>query len=197
MATGSLNITVSSRGFEQRLGAIAGVARSPMTGAERRETRLALRASVGRDWRARAWHTPTGGVRPWKPVNQPPFGTYQKSNPPLRRYLRAWQGGPGGFEKSTPTSVQIGVRLPGAAAHRGSFGSFIGERVTLIKARRRTGSGKLRMQLFLGLEYGVWIGEAKLLSGLELHSRPHATKNPELVKQLADIQERHLLKAGT
>ena len=195
MAKGRFQFSVRSQSFEERLLAISKVAKAPMTGKEQRETRLALRASVGRDFRARAWHTPTGSVRKWRPVR--PFGTRQPSSPPLRRYLRAWQGGPGGFERSTLTSVEIGVRLPGAAAHRGSFGSGVFERVTLIKARRRTASGKLRMQLFLGLEYGVWIGEAKLLSGLELHSRPHATANPELTRQLRDIQQRALIEAGT
>ena len=197
MARGEFRFDMRSEGFEERLLAISKTAKAPMTGAERRASRLALRASVARDFAARAWHTPTGGIRPWKQVNVPPFGTYQPSNPPLRRYRRAWLGGAGGFEKNTPTSVQIGVRLPGAAAHRGSFGSFIGERVTLIKAKKRTSSGRLAMFFFFLNEYGVALGEKKLLSGMELHSRPHATANPELTRQLRDIQQRNLLTAGT
>lgn len=149
----------------------------PLAGRARKPAAQALRDSVLRDFSRGGHHGPSGGFTPWPAAKS--FGDCEPSSRTL--------GGTGGSiglawakarEIPSANGVAIIAEHPGMRAHLEG---------ALIKAKKRTASGKLAMQVFLGMKCGVWIGEAKLLSGLEIPARPFASKNPDLARDLERI----------
>ncbi len=94
----------------------------------------------------------------------PPAKTLQSSG----SYRAAWLGrGAGAVTRIEPFRFVIGADPQVFPQVR----VFQRDRPTVVRARRRTVTGKLAMQLYLGFTYGVWISERKLLAGLVNHPR--------------------------
>lgn len=112
-----------------------------------------------------------GSAQPWIRTKAffacpPPPATLRRSGV----LLSAWQGrSSASLTLVTPGSVIIGVRdsiLPYARV-------FQALSPTRVVARRRTRSGRLAMQLALGLgPCKAWLSEGRLLSGLVISPRP-------------------------
>lgn len=111
----------------------------------------------------------TRGVTSWPATK--PFGS---CSPPSSTLVKggdlhsAWVGRhQGSINDPRPHSVTIGVR--GSVIHYAS----IHQRGGLVKAKTRTSSGRLLMQLALGLgECQIWFTEGRLLRGFRIPPRP-------------------------
>ncbi|MEM1181173.1 MAG: hypothetical protein AAGM22_22715 [Acidobacteriota bacterium] len=179
------------------LGKLLDAFKAPFRGMERQGVK-AMRKSVASEFAGRYWHTPQGRKIPWAPSK--PFGRRPAGSPlggPGGSLAQAWAGSAGGFEVMGPERLAIGVDMPFAALHRGGAGTSADLRETRIKAKRIGAQGKPAMHWRLGMEFGVWISPAKLLTeGLSIPSRPHATSNPELADALAGRLLDNLLGAS-
>ena len=133
----------------------------------------------------------SGGLGTWAP--RKPFGARPGSASPMNRtgaYRRAWtKAGPASVTIYGEKNLTIGVDsiiFPMMAAHQSGARSF------RVRASARTSKGRLKMQMLLGLTYGVWMPEAKLIAGLEIPTRPvrmtqgiEASLSRELARYLA------------
>lgn len=173
-----------------------------------------VRNRVALEFLHRVWYMPGGGVRPWKPVK--PFGNVAGEDGSLgpgkggRRplintgaYFNALQGrGAGSITRVTAKTLVVGVdasMYPQAKYLRGGTGATIkvSDWITRPRARiatARKGRGSYvrmwKMWWLLGIKYGVWLSEATLRRGLRLTPRPHLTRHPELVRQMAALIQR-------
>jgi len=180
----TLSVTVNFK--DALLGRARQILGAPLSGERGAAAIKAVRKSVAREFRQLGWSKPGGGVQRWKPVK--PFGDKPGGGPPLGgsggSLARAWAGGRGGFTTTSRDRVSVGITHPGAAVHRGGDGTDAGNRITLIRPKRFGKGGVPLMFWALGLGKGAWISFKKLKKGLEVPSRPHATSNPELVREL-------------
>lgn len=135
----------------------------------------------------------SGGWWRWPPVIQ--FGSRAPGPSPLVQtgaYRAAWLGGSGGVSRVSAKSVAVGVslrRFPGASAHQKDPGA-----TTRIRAKRMSRDGKTTaMRLYLGLTFGVWISDRKLLGeGLSVPARP-VRIGRVMIERAAEFMRRYLL----
>lgn len=145
----------------------------PLAGRARPLIVRSLKKSVRRDFARGGHHGPAGFV-PWPKAVQ--FGDCAPSSRTLGgtagRYAQAWKNA-----RVVPSrnSVTLVATEPGMRLHR--FGG-------LVKAKKRTASGRLAMVVFLGLNCGAWISERKALAGLRIPKRPFADKNAQLARDI-------------
>lgn len=143
--------------------------------------------SVGAQLQAQAWHSPSGAIVPW--VKTKPFGTRPQ---PLRtllstgRYRTALDsGGSGAVEVREPLRFGIGLD-PSEFPQWPVFQKRDGPTVIRAKSSHRTRSGRLAMQVFLGLAFKVWLSERKLLvEGLVVHPR-RVDINPVMKRRVVE-----------
>lgn len=187
MGTVSLKLTAAPA--LRRLAAMSSAAREPMGGDAGRQVVAAIRSSVAKEFAGGYWLTPQGGKRQWKSVH--PFGTRRVGDPlggSSGSLARAWAGGAGGFSRSTARTAEVGVRMAGAAVHRGGGGARVALRETHIRAKKIGKGGRPAMHWLLGMKYGVWMSPEKLRTqGVAVPSRPHATRNPDLNREIIRI----------
>ena len=165
-------------------GGVLKVLEAPMGDGRGIQVTRALRESVAKEFSAGAHSLPGGGSAPWDENVQ--FGTRVLPDTPLGgpggSLARAWAGSSvNGFqsvEESASNRVLIGVDHPSAQIHRG--GSEAVDRTTTIDLT-------VKAAAFLRHEYQV-----DTEAGDEVHipSRPHATTNPELEKDIVAIFQR-------
>lgn len=124
--------------------------------------------SVDEQFTRQALDSAREGRRPWEPVGD--FGSRSAPSSALHRtggLRRAWRGQhSASITQITPTSVTIGVRgrsMPAAVTHQHG---------ATVKARRYTSSGRPVMQLFLGMEYGIWFSRERVERGFDIPARP-------------------------
>lgn len=141
---------------------------------------------------SQAERTRGGAVLPWKRTQ--PFG---RRPMPIRTLLAS------GRYRAAITSKAAGtieIREP----HRVGFTLdptvfpqwriFQASSPTVIRAKsaHRARNGRLAMQIFLGLTYGVWIREAKLLEGLIVEPRRISTNHP-MRRRVAEVYRAYLV----
>jgi hypothetical protein len=195
---GSVSLHLIAAPSLRRIGRMTSASKDPMGGDSGRQVIRAIRRSVAQEFSGGYWSTPSGGKRQWKPTK--PFGEKAGGRPPLGgsagRLAAAWAGGAGGFEKITSRTAQVGVRMPGAAVHRGGEGARVALRETRIKAKAIGAKGKPKMYWLLGMKYGVWMSPEKLrTTGIAVPSRPHATRNPALSREITDVIRKKIVEA--
>jgi len=189
-------------GITSRLGDLSGFLREKAVPI--------IRNSIAAEFLNQEWRKPNGGRDPWRPLV--PFGNRSGASPgvlaggqhkPLINsgaLFNAWTGqGSGGLVKIGPRSVVVGVQksaFPFAEYLRGGVAGRIRTSPLLIFPEKRVAGGgqskdrksswvrQWALWWFLGLTYGVWLREQTLRDGMKLHPRPHATRNPEMTRQL-------------
>lgn len=150
--------------------------------------------SVAAQLQAQATFTESGAVVPFPRTR--PFGTRPQ---PLRTLLASGRyrmaldtGGEGAVEINEPLRVGLGLD-PGRFPQWPVFQAY-GPTVIRAKRGNRARNGRLMMQVVLGLLYGVWISEQKLLEGLVIQPRPVRT-NPLMKRRVAEIYRAYLVAA--
>jgi len=174
---------------------IAARAAKPFAGDAGRIVARVMRqgpGSVGDQFAQQATIGASGTVVNWVPSK--PFGRKPAPSQTLMgkgRLRAAWQGEGAGAVTITETNrVAIGVDrrvVPYAAV-------FQSRTATTVRANpgNRTKSGQLAMRMFLGMQYGAWISEAKLLSGLVIQPRPLAV-NPIMEGRATAVVRAYIL----
>lgn len=170
----------SARAAIRRIRVASG---QPFAGKQGDRVLAAVRRAIGEEFDRGAERT-DGGFRPWPKTNA--FGRRPATRPPLGgrggSLGSAWQGGAGGFSRVRPTEIQLGVRLPGAAIHRGDLGPQVA-----IKAKKRGARGLPAMFWALGLGFGVWLSPERLRArGVTIPARPHARATASLASIVAE-----------
>ncbi len=120
----------------------------------------------------------SGDGIPWPPPK--PFGNYDGANPPLNRsgaYKDAWMDeGPGALTIIAGNRLDIGVDrtlFPQVRVFQKKSSTTIFAKDANRVTKEGRLKGRLKMQVKLGMEYGVWLTEEKLLiKGLVLEPRP-------------------------
>lgn len=170
-----LAITATLTGPGGDFGGIRKRVAKPLAGRARPLIVRSLKASVRRDF-ARQGHHGATGFTPWTPTR--PFGDCEPAPKILGGtaggMARAWEDARV-VTSASDRSITLVARHPAMRAHR--FGA-------VVRAKRRTSSGRLAMVVFLGLKCGVWLSEAKALAGLKIPKRPFADKNPRLARDI-------------
>jgi hypothetical protein len=143
--------------------------------------------SVADQRRRQLYLSASGGVQPW-----PRSKAFGNRPAPARSLHRTgnldaqWAGrAAGSFEAIKPDRVQIGIQGYGAVHQR--------ERSTTVRARRRGKTGRLSMQVTLGLTFGAWISARKLLAGLVIPPR-RVGVSPEMLRRAAEVVVRGLVQ---
>jgi hypothetical protein len=133
----------------------------------------------------------TGNTRrKWKQTKN--FGTYAPRSTMNRTgsYFLAWIGrGPGAVSRVTPKRVVVGVnkaRFPQVHLHQAST-------ARTVKPRRRV-NGQWVMRLFLGMEYGVWLSNARVGRGFRIPPRRIGANNA-MEKRLAKKLEKKAVES--
>lgn len=160
------------------------------------------KASIRREFATQTWAGPYGD-RPW-PARKD-FGTRVPSSPPLGGTLAAWMAA----GRTTPKTVEM--RLGGKAGtiasfHRGGSQSSLlaAAGFSIIKAKRPAKQSKYgpnhpayyAMWHFLRLTYGVTLKLETLLGGIKVPHRKHATRNPRMTAEAAEIIREHFREAA-
>lgn len=124
--------------------------------------------SVAEQFAAESEISPRGSS-PWPATA--PFGRRGMPERTLNmtgRLEAAWLGiGAGSITRLAPNAVTVGVDtqvMPHAAV-------FQSETPTVVRGRARGAGGRLAMFWYLGMQFGVWISEARLLAGLLIRPR--------------------------
>lgn len=152
---------------------------APMRGPLGAKVGGALRRSVEREFAGEYWASPGGDI-PW--VKAKPFGTRQ-AGPTLTRTGRLRNSY--GALNVTDRTVSISSSHPLAEFFRGGTGNRISTAPRIVKAKKLLPNGRPAMQVYLGVNFGVWISTKKLLEdGILIAVRPHATSNPRLVTEI-------------
>jgi phage gpG-like protein len=172
-----LSVSVRLTGAKGIFSDVRKRVRKPVSGKARKPVAQALRNSVLRDFRRGGHHGSTGAFRAWTPAKE--FGECQ----PSAKTLGGTTGSMGQAWKNaraipSATGVAIVASHPGMRIHKEGG---------LVKAKKRTASGRLSMVVFFGLKCGVWISERKALAGMRIPARPFADKNPELARDIEKI----------
>mgnify|MGYP001595898127 FL=1 len=160
-----------------KLRRIIAYAQKPFGGTVGRDAIKAARKVIMSEFSRGGHYRPAGGFDKWPSGHD--FGTHQAPPVPLGglngRLARAWNGGPGGFDRVSADgqSAVIGVSIPWARVHRGPDSNPVAGRFTTIRPKRG-----LKMRHFLGMNFGVWMSAERLKRGLKVPTRPHATDNP-------------------
>jgi len=129
------------------------------------------------------------GRRKW-PASRP-FGSYRpSSNMRLTgAYRYAWLGiGPGSKTSITATKLIVGIdkyKFPQVYLHQSPV-------ARTIKPKRQV-NGQWAMRLFLGMEYGVWMSNARVGAGFVIPPRRIGV-NDEMSRRLARLLEKNLVK---
>jgi hypothetical protein len=127
---------------------------------------------------------------PWERTK--PFGSRHAPRRTLQRdgVLReAWLGGGAGADEGGDgSSVFVGVDT-GAVPYAGVF-----QRDSPVhwRAKSRGAGGRLKAQTYLGLEYGVWISEERLLEGWDIPPRRLGVSD-DMAERVGDVILRHAL----
>lgn len=108
------------------------------------------------------------GRRPWSRTVQ--IGRLPAGRPALQSFAGKWSRAP---VTTSADAAEMRITVPGGGAHVGGHGTTRTQTVTVIKARGGGGA----MQATIRFKTGATVSRRKLLSGLELPSRPHA--NPD------------------
>lgn len=144
---------------------------------------------------AQAEFTRSGGVNPWPRTK--PFGTRKM---PLRtllatgRYRTALSQRVSGVVEIRAPHV-VGFRLDRFAFPQWPVFQAHSPTVIRAKSSHRTKTGKLAMQMFLGLTFGVWISERNLLNrGLTIQPR-RVSENPVMWKRVIEVYRAYILAA--
>ena len=156
----------------------------------------AIKRSIRSEFVSSAWSHPGGGSIPW--TNLLDGGKFSRHRKPF--------GGAAGelhqqWNKGTPvvtaTSVELSPasgRIPdeAIAMHRGGGGTSARRRTTRVRAKNVAPSGRMKMHYLLGSR-GLWISGSKLAArGVSIPSRPHATANPQLIKEIIGLTVKRL-----
>lgn len=119
----------------------------------------------------------TGGRRPWKRGRGFGAGRAMQRSGRLRS---AWLGGSGSITEVSKLRVRVGVggSIPYARPfqNRGSF----------VKSSKRNDSGRLSMQLAIGLKHGIWISGKVIERGMRIDPRP-VSINPQILQRVQKI----------
>lgn len=141
----------------------------------------AVKGSLDREFRAQAWAHPQGGMRSWKPRH------------PLSDKVGPLLGGVGGsirrswkIKASGKGRVVASSTHPGAAVHRGSARGNVAEITTRILPKRFDEQG-VPLMFYALLSQGIVASSTRLAArGVSVPSRPHASPNPRLRKEVSE-----------
>jgi len=183
----TLTISADVKRAQAKLEGVLKRSRAPFGGPSGPAVVAVLRhgpGSVAAQFAAEATLLSGGGAAAWprtKPFGNrpPPAKTLQRSG----SYRAAWLGqGAGAVTRITPTRVSIGVDprvMPRVLL-------FQARRAVRVYAKRRTAGGDFAMRVKLGLTYGVWISNRRLLQGILIPPR-RLSVNPVMRRRAAAI----------
>lgn len=192
-------VFVPGRGQSERFAAIERRLKAPTGGpcglVLTEQVMRRGRGSIDHQFAATATMDERGAVIPWPPTKA--FGSRLPGPSTLvqtGRYRAAWMGGSGNIRRLGPRSVVVGVE-PKAFPQVRVFQKAPG-RVTVIRPRKSTVRTRgTAMRAFLGMTYGVWLFEERLLKGLRVPSRPIRVNPAMRSRALATV--RSYLLTGT
>lgn len=143
-----------------------------------------------------ATHTQFGGVLQWKRTQ--PFG---RRPMPLRTLLRSGRYRAAITSKAAGTIEirephRVGFTLDGSVFPQWKVFQATAPTIIRAKTANRARNGRLMMQVVLGLFYGAWISERKLLEGLVVEPRRIST-NPPMRRRVAEVFRAYLVASGS
>lgn len=167
---------IPGRGQSQRFDEISKRMKAPLGGPCGRAVvnRVIRRGpgSVDHQFASESTIDEGGSVIPWPKTK--PFGNRQPGPSTLvqrGKYRGAWMGAFGASERYGAKRVSIGVKdkqFPQARVFQKKPGS-----VTVIRPLKSTlATRHTAMRSYLGMHFGVWMTEERLMQGLSVPSRP-------------------------